>query len=73
MCAVPNIAVYCSSLNIRFHGMLLRYILKDFEIVPVSRIITGIAFVFTVHTLCISAVWSFYHHYYHLLLLLEKT
>ena len=54
MCAVPNMAVFCSSLTSCFPGMLLTYFLNDFEIVPVAPIITGIAFVFTFHMRCIS-------------------
>jgi len=46
VCVVPNMAVFCSSLTSCFPGMLLTYFLKDFEIVPVVRIITGITFVF---------------------------
>ena len=42
MCAVPNMAVFCSSLTSRFPGMLLTYFLNVFEIVPVAPIITGI-------------------------------
>ena len=44
MCAVPNVAVFCSSLTSWFPGMLLTYFLNVFEIVPVARIITGITF-----------------------------
>ena len=40
MCAVPNMAVFCSSLTSCFPGMLLTYFLNDFEIVPVVPIIT---------------------------------
>ena len=58
MCAVPNMAVFCSSLTPLFPGMLLTYFLSDFEIVPVAPIITGIAFVFTFHMRCISIVRS---------------
>ena len=48
MCAVPNMAVFCSSLTSSwFPGMLLTYFLNDFEIVPFAPIITGITFVFT--------------------------
>ena len=47
MCAVPNMAVFCSNLTSCFPGMLLTYFLNDFEIVPVAPIITGITFVFT--------------------------
>ena len=36
MCAVPNMAVFCSSLTSCFPGMLFTYFLNDFEIVPVS-------------------------------------
>ena len=56
MCAVPNMAVFCSSLTSWFPGMLLTYFLNDFEIVPVAPIITGITFVFTFHMCCISIV-----------------
>ena len=49
MCAVPNMAVFCSSLTSWFPGMLLTYFLNDFEIVPVVPIITDITFVFTSH------------------------
>ena len=35
MCAVPNMAVFCSSLTSCFPGMLLTYFLNDFKIVPV--------------------------------------
>ena len=42
VCAVPNMAVFCSSLTSCFPGMLVTYFLNDFEIVPVAPIITGI-------------------------------
>ena len=35
MCAVPNMAVFCSSFTSWFPGMLLMYFLNDFEMVPV--------------------------------------
>ena len=61
MCAVPNMAVFCSSLTSRFPGMLLTYFLNDFEIVPVAPIIAGITFfVFTFHMRCIYIVRSLY-------------
>jgi hypothetical protein len=47
MCAVPNMAVYYSSLTSWIPSTLLRYFLNDFEMVPVAPIITGITFVFT--------------------------
>ena len=42
MCAVPNMAVFCSSLTSWFPGMSLTYFLNDLEMVPVAPIITGI-------------------------------
>ena len=60
VCAVPNMAVFCSSLISCFPGMLLTYFLNDFEIVPVAPIITGITFAFTLHMRCISTVRSLY-------------
>ena len=60
MCAVPNMAVFCSSLTSWIPGTLLRYFLNDFEMNPVAPIITGIAFVFTFHMRCISIVRSLY-------------
>ena len=39
MCAVPDMAVFWSSLTSCFPGMLLTYFLNDFEIVPVAPII----------------------------------
>jgi len=47
MCAVPNMAVFCSSLTSWFPGMPLTYFLNDLEIVPVAPVITGITLVFT--------------------------
>ena len=56
MCAVPNMAVFCSSFISWFPGMLLIYFLYDFEMVQVAPIITGIIF----HIRCISIVRSLY-------------
>ena len=39
VCAVPNMAVFWSSLTSCFPGMFLTYFLNDFEIVPVAPII----------------------------------
>ena len=36
VCAVPNMAVCCSSLTSWFPVMLLRYFLNDFEMFPVA-------------------------------------
>ena len=60
MCAVPNMAVFCSSLTSWFPGMSLTYYLNDLEMVPVAPIITGITLVFTFHMRCISIVRSLY-------------
>ena len=60
VCAVSNIAVFCTSLILCFPGILLRYFLDDFEMVPVAPIITGIKSVFTFHMCCISIVGSLY-------------
>ena len=49
MCAVPNVAVFCSSLISCFPGVLHRYCLSDFEIVQVTPVITGITFAFKFH------------------------
>jgi hypothetical protein len=53
MCAVPSMAVFCSSVNSWFPGMLLTYFLNDFEMVPVAPIITGIIFVCTIRIIII--------------------
>ena len=45
MCAVPNMAVFCSSFTSWFPGMLLMYFLNDFEMVPVTPIIIGITLI----------------------------
>ena len=59
-CAVPNMAVFCSSLTSCFPGLLLTYFLNDFETVPVAPIITDITFVFTFHMRCISIIRFFF-------------
>jgi hypothetical protein len=56
MCAVPNMAVFCSSFTSWFPGILLMYFLNDFEMVPVAPIITGITLVFTFDMRCISII-----------------
>jgi len=60
MCAVPNVAVFCSSLTSWFPGMSLMYFLNDLEMVPFAPIITGITLVITFHMHCISVVRSLY-------------
>ena len=56
MRAVLNVAVFCSSLSSCFPGMLLRYFLIDFDMVPAAPVITGIVFVFTVYMSYVSLV-----------------
>jgi hypothetical protein len=38
MCAVPNVAIFCSLLTSWFPGMLLTYFLNDFGMIPVAPI-----------------------------------
>ena len=63
MCAVPNMAVFCSSLTSWCPGMLLTCFLNDLEMVPVAPFITGITFVFTFHMRCFSIVRSLYVYF----------
>jgi len=58
MCAVPIMAVFCNSLLSCFPSILLRYFLSDSEMVPVSLVINGITFYFTLHMHRISFVRS---------------
>jgi hypothetical protein len=60
MCAVPNMAIFCSSLTSWLPGMLLTYFRNDFEMVPVAHITTGITLGFTFHMRCISIMGSVY-------------
>jgi uncharacterized membrane protein len=59
MCAVPNMAVFCSSQTSWFPGMLLTYFLNDFKIVPVAPIITAITLALTFHH------YYYYYYYYY--------
>ena len=61
MCAVPNMAVFCSSLTSCFPGVLLAYFLNDFEIVPGALIITGITFIVIIVVIIIIHDISMYH------------
>ena len=56
MCAMPNLAVFWSSLTSCFPCMLLAYFLNDFEMAPVAPFIAGVTFVFTFYMRCISNV-----------------
>jgi hypothetical protein len=53
MCIVSSMAVFCSVLISCFPGMLVRYFMNDFVMVPVVAIITGITLVFTFYMRCI--------------------
>ena len=70
MCAVPNMAVFWSSLTSCLPGMLLTYFRNDFETVPVAPIITGITFVFTFHMRCISIVRSLYFRIFSVIIII---
>jgi len=66
-CAMPNMAVFCSSLILCFPQMLNRYSLNDSEMVPVTRYY---GYRFTFHMHCISFVKSsnfrtYYYYYYY--------
>jgi hypothetical protein len=54
MCAVPNMAVFCSSLISCFPGMFLGYFLNDSEMVPVGPTVTGY-------------YYYYYYYYYNIL------
>jgi hypothetical protein len=58
MCAVPNMAVFCSSLISWCPDMVLTYFLNDFEMVPVAPIITGITLVFTLLLLLLLLLYA---------------
>jgi len=60
MCAVPDMAVLCSSLISSCPLMLFRDYLSGFEMVPTAPIVTGITFALTRHMRCISIVRSLY-------------
>jgi len=51
---------FCIPLILCFPGMLLRYCLSDFEMVPFATVITGITFAFTFHVCWISVMRSSY-------------
>jgi len=68
VCTVPNTVVVSSSLISCIPGVLLRYILNDFGILPVVRVFTGITFLFKFHvrfiyvvrSLCCTVFLTFY-------------
>ena len=63
LCAVPNVAVFCSTLISCFPGTLLRYCGSCFESVPVAPVITGITFALTFHMRRISFMKFLYYYY----------
>ena len=52
MCAVPNMAVFCSSLTSCFPGILLIYFLNDFGIGPVAAIIVVVVIIIIIIINC---------------------
>jgi hypothetical protein len=52
MCAVPNMAVFCSSLTSWFPGMVLTYYLNDFEIIIIIIPVLRATFLCT-NTMCV--------------------
>ena len=60
VCAVPNMAVFCSSLISCFPGVLFRYCLSDFEMVPLAPVTAAITFAFMVYMRSITSVRSLY-------------
>jgi len=73
MCAVPNMAVFCSFVTSCFPGALLTYFLNEFEIVPVPYyywyllcfyIPFALYFYFKVLTFYFK-VFIFYYYYYY--------
>jgi hypothetical protein len=58
VCAMRNMAVFCSLFLLCFLIMLLSYFLNDYVLVPVAPFITGITFAFTYHIPCIYTVNS---------------
>jgi hypothetical protein len=60
MSAVLSVTGFSSSLISWFPGKLLKYFLKDFEIVQVATVITGVTFVSTSHMRHFSIIRSLY-------------
>ena len=59
-CVVPNVIILCRSSKSCFSGMLLRYCLSGFEMIPITPINTGISFAFTFHMHWISFIRPLY-------------
>jgi hypothetical protein len=60
MCAVPNMACFCSSLISCFPGVLLRYCSNDFEMVPVAPVLLLVSLL-SLHSTCPKfLLWGFY-------------
>ena len=72
ICAVTNMAVFCSSLISCFPGILLWYFLNVSKMVPVASVTNDVAFIF--HMRCISIyglkileyspLYYYYYYYY---------
>jgi hypothetical protein len=59
MSAVTNMVVFCSSMISCFSGILLRYFLNDYGMIPVAPVITGVTFAFTFCMQCTSLLKCF--------------
>jgi len=60
LCAVLNMAAFCSFLSSPLLVMLFRYFVDDFVVVSFAPAITSITFAFTFHICCISTVRCLY-------------
>jgi len=60
ICAVPNMAVFWSSLTLYFPGMLLTHFLNDFEIVPVALLLLIIIIIINCSWVVTRWQWLFY-------------
>jgi hypothetical protein len=65
MYAVPNMAVYCSSLMLWFPGMLFRYFLNNLEMVLIAPSITVITFDLFWLSLVLQVSLLFWHYIRH--------
>jgi len=59
MCAVPNMAVFCSFLTSWFRRISLTYCLNYFETVPIAPIITGIFIIIIIIIIFIIIIITF--------------
>ena len=60
MCAVPSIAVLCSSFMLCFPAMFFTNFINDFGMVVIVPIINAITFIFKFHITCIHNIRALY-------------